>query len=465
MSPDSLAEQGTSSVQAARLSRQPVSLLIIEVDRFELIDRTHGAQYAEHVLATVAMLVRDTLRPRDVVARRSAHELAALLTGLPLPQAVELAERIATAVREHEFVGGSDGRPVPVRVSVGVATAPVHAEAYPALVAAAERALHRLARAGGDGVEAALDPAMEPSHPPLDVDRFVGRNDQLRTLVRMLDDAMLGRGQVAVVHGEIGVGCSTLIAQLAPEVAVRGGSFVRGSARRLPVRPPYGPLADVIDELRRLPGAPAGDWRELQHLVPALAASESAESGGGSQFRLLEELSAFITTAAASRPLVLVFDDMQWADEHTWDAIEHVLPKLVDAPVMLAVVLRDDPSDPVALDRRKRLAGTEGAHDITVSRLTRDEVKRWVEAAFHRQEVGREFLSFIYRNTEGNPLFVDQLLRALVEEGAVWHTGERWEWRPVSELQVPSSIDALVVRRLARFAPRAQVALAAAAVL
>lgn len=465
LSPDTLADHGTSSVQAARLSRQPVSLLIIEVDRFDLIDRTHGAQYAEHVLSTVAMLARDLLRPRDLVARRSANQLAALLTGLALPQAMELAQRIADAIRQHDFVGGSDGRAVPVRVSIGVATAPVHAEAYPALVAAAERALHRLARAGGDGVKSALDPAAEPSHAPLEVERFVGRADQLRTLVRMLDDAALGRGQVAVVHGEIGAGCSTLLRELAPEVSVRGGAYVRGSARRLPVRPPYGPWADVIDQLRRLPGAPVGDWRELQHLVPALATDKPAEPGGGSQFRLLEELSAFVTAAAAERPLVLVLDDMQWADEPSWDAIEHLLPKLVDAPILLAVVMRDDPSDPAALDRRRRLARTEGAHDLTVSRLTRDEVKRWVEGAFHHQEVGREFLSFIYRSTEGNPLFVDQLLRALTEEGAVWHTGERWEWQPVSELQVPANIDALVLRRLGRFSPRAQIALAAAAVL
>ena len=100
--------------------------------------------------------------------------------------------------------------------SIGVAAAPLHAEAYPALVAAAERALHRLARAGGDGAESALDPAAEPSHPPLEVERFVGRADQVRTLVRMLDDASLGRGQVAVVHGEIGVGVS-------PGHARRGG--------------------------------------------------------------------------------------------------------------------------------------------------------------------------------------------------------------------------------------------------
>ena len=65
----------------------------------------------------------------------------------------------------------------------------------------------------------------------------------------------------------------------------------------------------------------------------------------------------------------------------------------------------------------------EIAREMTLSRLTRDEVKQWLEAAFHRQQVGREFLAFLYRHTEGNPLFIAQMLRALTEDGAIWHNG------------------------------------------
>ena len=62
----------------------------------------------------------------------------------------------------------------------------------------------------------------------------------------------------------------------------------------------------------------------------------------------------------------------------------------------------------------------------------------------------RELLSFLYRHTEGNPLFVVQVLRTLVDEGAVWYTGERWEWRPVSELRLPVGVGDLISRRLGR---------------
>lgn len=445
------------------MSRQPVSLLLVEIDSFDLIDRTHGAQFAERVLAMVRRVAEEVLRAADRIAWRHGGQFAVLLPGNAASGA-ELAGRMAAAVRAARFEIGADRRGMSVSVSVGVASAPLHAESYPALLAAAERALQR-ALLQADSVATALDPAHEPPHPPLAVDRFVGRTDQLRALVRMLDDAASGRSQVAVVHGEAGVGCSRLVAQLAPEIAVRGGALVRGRARQLPVRVPYGAWAELLTQLSRLPDAPDSSWRELPNLVPALAPAEAPhDTSGGSQFRLLEELAAYVRSSSAVRPLVLVLDDMQWADEASWDALDHLAAKLGGAPVLFLVVVRDDPRDPVTAERRQKLRQA-GAHEVSLSRLTRDEVKRWVEAAFNHQEVGREFLAFIYRNAEGNPLFIGQLLRGLVEEGAVRHNGERWEWGPVSQLQVPASLDALVVRRVSRFSARAQLVLATAAVI
>ena len=76
----------------------------------------------------------------------------------------------------------------------------------------------------------------------------------------------------------------------------------------------------------------------------------------------------------------------------------------------------------------RRSSRPELTREITIANLTRDEVKQWLEAAFHRQQVGRDLLAFLYRHTEGNPLFIAHLLRALVEDGSIWHNGTRWEW-------------------------------------
>jgi tetratricopeptide (TPR) repeat protein len=115
-------------------------------------------------------------------------------------------------------------------------------------------------------------------------------------------------------------------------------------------------------------------------------------------------------------------------------------------------------------EQQQMLKRHEFAREITLSRLTRDEVKQWLEAAFHRQQVGREFLAFLYRHTEGNPLFITQLLRALVEDGAIWYSGNRWEWTPVSELRLPGGRAALIAQRLSKFSSSTQAVLGTAAI-
>ena len=160
---------------------------------------------------------------------------------------------------------------------------------------------------------------------------------------------------------------------------------------------------------------------------------------------------------------MLAIDEMQWADSTSWDALEHLVAQLDRSRLMICLAMRPDPL--TTQQQRETLARQKSAREITLSRLTRDEVKQWLEAAFHRQQVGREFLAFLYRHTEGNPFFIAQLLHGLVEDGALWHSGERWEWSPVSELRLPAGLQALIAQRISRFSSSTQAVLAIAAVI
>src|SRR4029079_3894697 len=144
--------------------------------------------------------------------------------------------------------------------------------------------------------------------------------------------------------------------------------------------------------------------------------------------------------------------------------LEHLLSQLDSDRLMICLTHRPD-STLDSAEHQQMLKRDVFARELTLSRLTRDEVKQWLEAAFHRQQVGREFLAFLYRHTEGNPLFLTQLLRAPVEQGAIWHNGMRWEWPPVSELRLPPGRAALIAQRLSRFSSSTQAVLAAAAVI
>ncbi|HUF26401.1 MAG TPA: diguanylate cyclase [Gemmatimonadaceae bacterium] len=458
-------ESATESIDAARPSGRAVSLLIIDVDHFKLINDTFGHLQGDDVLIEVSEIVRKNLRHDDTAARYAGDEFVALLPDTALEGAKDVAERICSALRGHIFRLRDRMGSVPVTVSIGVAAFPAHGDEFDTLFAAADRALYQVKRHGRDGVATAAAVEGGPAHLPLSIERFVGRVEELRSLVRLLEDAQEGRPRVVAISGEAGVGKTTLIRQLEPEVRLRAGSLVVGRCHEADVQPPYAPWAEVITGIRRLDTASPRTWRELPQLVPALAADVASGTQGGSKYMLLEEIAEYIRIAAQDRPLVISFDDMQWADSASWDTLEYLIPQMESERLLICLTMRAEETYGESLERRRRLSRNERFHELNLSRLTRDELKQWIEAAFHRQDVGREFLAFLYRHTEGNPLFVVQVLRTLVDEGAIWHTGERWEWRPVSELRLPLGVSDLISRRLSRLSHKSQQILTTAAVI
>ena len=463
---DGFVEAANAAITEAQTGRRPVALLVADVDHFQRLVHAYGETYAAEAFRAIHELMRRGLRQHDLATHPGGDELLVLVDATAA-EARDVAERLCAAVRGHAFPAAADGVAPRVTISIGVAAAPEHGASFGALHAAADSARVRLKAQGRDGAALATAASIDAIvHRPLDIDRFAGRVEEKRNLTRWLDDAVAGSPHVVAVIGEMGAGAATLVRQLEPEIRLRGGSMVGARCRHPDVAEPYGVWVSLLAALRRLPGAPVREWRELPQLCPELAdPSLARDVGTGSKYRLIDEITEYVRLSAAVRPLILVLDEMQWADVASWDAFEHLLAQLDTERVMVCLTLRNDPSIAGIAERRQTLAKNEIYQEVPVSRLTRDEVKRWLEGALHHQEVGREFLAFLYRHTEGNPLFIAELLRTLVEEGALWHGGQRWEWTPVSELRLPAGLTALIARRIARFSASTQAVLSTAAII
>jgi diguanylate cyclase (GGDEF)-like protein len=511
-----------AAIANARAAQGECALLVIDVDQFKYVNDTYGHLQGDAVLVLVGELLRRTLRSGDLAARWGGDEFVALLPGAPIARARDVAERLAGAIRGHGGLTHAATLPIAITVSIGVASFPAHGSDPEALFAAADRAMYQVKRRGRDGVAVAggaHGAAMMPA-----LDRFVGRSEELRGLVRLLDEAANGHAHTVAVLGEAGVGKSTLLRQLEPEIRLRGGSMVVGRAiDAVMVQPPYAPWIEIVEALERQklsapdprfnapsadesqkPGSPTpgstpsaaslatlfadggasplamrvpttpaqnravpldgARWPELSRIVPGLATTSAAPVPTGSKFALLVELAHYIAEAAMHRPLVIVLDDLQCADAASWDALEHVVTQLDKEPVLLCLTLRMEDVTPDVHERMRKLVHNRRIHEQALARLTREELRRWVDTAFHGQEIEREFLAYLYRQTEGNPLLVVQTLRTLVDEGDIWWDKDRWHWHPVSELRLPNGVLDLMGRRLAKLSAADRDVLTVAAV-
>ncbi|MBI3749678.1 MAG: GGDEF domain-containing protein [Chloroflexi bacterium] len=129
-------------------ARHPLSVLMLDLDDFKLVNDTFGHLFGDRVLTWTAELIRSTLRGSDIPARYGGDEFAIILPETDAENARSAAERILEAFRDHAFVGEQRG-PVPIGLSIGVATFPTDGRYATDLIAAADQALYRVKRDGG----------------------------------------------------------------------------------------------------------------------------------------------------------------------------------------------------------------------------------------------------------------------------------------------------------------------------
>ena len=452
-------------VLEARLTTgRPVSMLVIDVDHFKVVNDTLGHLKGDEVLRMVADHIKFNTRPSDYPARYAGDEFVVLLPGTRLEDATIVAERIRSAVSGAPFQqSASEDKGFKVTLSVGVACAPMHGENMEELFGAADAALYAAKWGGRDTVRSAARAGADRQEVLLQT--FVGRDTERQRLRDLLGSAANGSPHVVVLKGEAGIGKSTLIKQLGPDVGIRAGAMLMGQCIEADVGVPYGPWVDVVLSAHRAGLVAPRAWRELSRIVPELCGENETPTAGGSQRALLEELEDFFRLATTARPLMLVLEDMQWADPASWDTIEFLLSRLNDQRLLICMTIRPEDLGEAAESRLRRLSRSERCSELNLDRLSRDELAQWLRSTLGGQTPGQPLLQHLVRQSEGNPFFAVQTVRALVDERQLCATGEGWQYEKSESAQLPRAIGDLLARRIERLSRGRRDILALAAVL
>jgi DNA-binding SARP family transcriptional activator/tetratricopeptide (TPR) repeat protein len=306
-------------------------------------------------------------------------------------------------------------------------------------------------RASPDG-QPAEHGAPGPAPLPLDCAPIVGRAAEVARLGAAFDAATRGGGQAVLIRGEAGIGKSRLVAELAREATRRGAHVLVGrsheSERILPLAPWAEALrAAGIGRDPRLLGDLGGPWRaELRRLLPEIDPSAPAPSPGRDPLRLFDVVARVVTLLAAARPVVIVLEDLHWADDLSVRLFAFLARRLVTLPVLLLATVREEETGAADLvggvieEVRREPHGAI----LGLAPLSRSDTITLV-AALSPPGTGGDRLDHlgerVWRMSEGNPFVVTEAMRS-VEAGDGSGAADR--------LRLPGRVRDLIVARLER---------------
>jgi serine/threonine protein kinase/predicted ATPase len=311
----------------------------------------------------------------------------------------------------------------------------------------------------------------------------VHREPEIAALNAAFSQAQAGNGSFVCVGGEPGIGKTTVVEDFLARLSSDGGRYLlaRGNcSERLAATEPYLPVIDSLENLLR--GERHGfAARLMKVLAPAWYAQIAAHSsdpnlGSGepsraaSQQAMLREFVAFVREASRLRTIVFFFDDVHWADPSTVDLLAHLGRNLQGTRVLVIVTYRHTemlsgphPFWGVKLEMQGRGACTE----LSLPLLILNEVTSYLDLTFEGHKFPNHFAEIIFSRTEGNPLFMTDLLRYLVERGSLVHADGTWRVAgelPDLSLELPESVRGTIERKLDRLDDFHRKLLAAAAV-
>jgi DNA-binding SARP family transcriptional activator/tetratricopeptide (TPR) repeat protein len=299
---------------------------------------------------------------------------------------------------------------------------------------------------------------------------FVGRERELAELTGALDDALAGRGRLALLVGEPGIGKSRLADELMGHARARGARVIVGRCWEAGGAPPYWPWVQSLrahvretepETLRGQLGPGAADLAqllpELRALFTDLPEPQGLESEGA-RFRLFEAVGALLGSATRANPLVIVLDDLHAADEPSLLLLQFVAREMAARRLLVVCALRDvapTMRDPVATTLAELMREQQTTR-IALAGLSDADVADYIELSTGIDAAPR-LIEAVHAETEGNPLFVAEAVRLLDDEGQIAD--------PDAHVRIPPGVRAVIDQRVSRLSEQCRSLLALASVL
>src|SRR5687767_2289551 len=319
-----------------------------------------------------------------------------------------------------------------------------------------------------------------PSAPGLFNLPLIGRDTELAMLSQALANTAASRGCTVILAGEGGIGKTRLAKATADEAERRKCQVALGRAYPVETGVPYALFSDALLPILRkfdastLQVLTRGGSAELAYLFPALVPAQERVSAAGrgdpAEFkaRLFWNFTQFLVRLAAKQPLLLVLENLQWADAASLELLHFVARQISQEKLLLLCTynLAERDLNPTLRTTEQSLVALGVAQVHSLRPLSREATADLIREAFHAEEAAtREFSALLFGWTRGNPFFIEETLKSLVETGQLHQRDGRWQGWGLDTLQLPRSIREAVIARVDRLSPNARTIANLAAVI
>jgi diguanylate cyclase (GGDEF)-like protein len=455
------------------LSGHPLSIILMDVDYFKKINDTFGHHVGDQALIWVADLLKEISGDSFLPIRYAGDEFIILIPEGEKKIALETGERLLRRVREKPFSIQAEGqeRPFTITLSLGVASAPEDATSGKALLQRADTALYFAKKEGRDRLAHATEVRPQVVFDKaalyqLEGERIAGRGIQLSRVSDFIQKLTEGQSHFLIIEGAPGMGKTTFLEAVRRNL-MRHSILLhsRVSGNRQEISQPYYLFTQIIASLlnqkedrgrKIFSSLTPQEIFHLREILPQLDPSPDGPGGKDHQKRregLFNTLLYFLPKAVENRPLALLIDDLDYADEATLLLIRQLFLRH-PFPLLLCGTSRElgriqfeekgNPLEAFFEAHEKSL----NIQRIGLPPLAEEDITEHLLEIFPKVQIPPNFTKQLAQITEGNPLFLGALLRQLVFEQNIKLVGQQWVIETMDPEVLPRTLEVMIRQRI-----------------
>ncbi len=445
----------------------PISLLMIDIDYFKRLNDQYGYEAGDQALIHVSAILQEITATHGLAVRYAGDEFIILLPDTPKEEALQTAESLQNKIHYNLFFSAEADTAIPLTLSIGIATAPDDGASGKDLIHQADTALYDAKQSGRNryvDIATVVPEAVTQKTAIhfLDNAGIVGRKPQFEIVGNALKQLGSGKQGFLIIDGAPGMGKTSFLDLVQRNLEKKNVNLIRTAGVLQEAYRPYYIISYIIMEIMNqrpdrgkavLDSLDETTVNRLAHVIPQLIDAEEPppEDDAAHREAIFRDFCDFFAALMDNRPMVLLIDDFDYSDPASLQLLQTVCKKQ-PVPILICGTASDElPTKPQAIPLelfRNAYSDELGIQDIALPSLSAEDIGKHVNIIFPGIKMARRTADEVATITEGNPLFINEIIRRMVNDGKIFQEGSRWRIAAIEKNYFPKSLEEIIQQKM-----------------